>query len=78
MPRKYSVEEIDRMRDALTKRHPIEETFHVSVGGYGDSWPTEETHRRRAERSARVEDELRTYMQNGTEPDELDAPDKEG
>lgn len=54
MQRKYTVDEIDRMRLALIGRHP-----------------TEETYRRRAERQVRVEDELRTYMLNGTDPDEI-------
>ncbi len=76
MQRKYTVDEIDRMRAALTKRHPINESFTVCVGGWDDGpqEPTEETYRRRAERSAHVENELRTYMLNGTDPDEIETP----
>jgi len=70
--RKYSVDEIDRMRAALIKRHPIDETFTVKVGFFDQpSKPSEATYQRRAERSAIVERELRTYMLNGTDPGEL-------
>ncbi len=73
MQRKYTVDEIDRMRLALIGRHPIHEWY--SCGGMGgEAHPTEETYRRRAERQIRVEDELRTYMLNGTDPDEIDTP----
>ena len=69
MQRKYTVDEIDRMRLALIGRHPILEVQTMQVGEC--SHPTEETYRRRAERQVRVEDELRTYMLNGTDPDEI-------
>ena len=69
--RKYSVDEIDRMRAALVKRHPIREVFVCEVGGDNTSEPSEGTYRRRAERAAIVESQLRTFMENGTEPDEL-------
>ena len=74
--RKYSVDELDRMRAALIERHPIREVSFATLG-MGESEPTEETYRRRHEMSARVEDELRTHMLNGTNPDELDVPTKE-
>lgn len=54
---KYSVDEIDRMRDALTRR-------------YGFKWPwvgAAEPY------SRDVEDKLRTYMIGGVTPEELEA-----
>ncbi len=75
MQRKYTVDEIDRMRRALVGRHPIREVMICNVGtGETESRPSEGTNRRRAERQARVEDELRTYMLNGTDPDEIETP----
>lgn len=52
--RKYSVAEIDRMRDYLLQNTD-----------WSGSRPAFE---------ARIEDTLRTYMLNGTEPEELEAP----
>ncbi len=69
MQRKYTVDEIGRMRAALIGRYPVREVQMAQIGEW--SHPTEETYRRRAERQVRVEDEIRTYMLNGTDPDEI-------
>ena len=72
MQRKYTVDEIDRMRLELIKWHPIREVQVCHVGmGEDESHPTEGTLQRRAARAALVEDQLRTYMLNGTDPDEI-------
>jgi len=55
--RKYSVPEIDRMRASLDKRW---RAHHCGILQRGE-WHRE------------VEDELRTYMLNGTDPEELEA-----
>lgn len=56
--RKYSIDEIDRMRFAVGR-------LHFSSGPYN---PRNE--------AARLEDLLRTYMTNGTAPEELEAAAK--
>lgn len=63
--RKYSVAEIDRMRAAIRRTFPpqtysqsINDPYLKSVG---------------PDYSGQVEDRLRTYMLNGTEPEELEA-----
>jgi hypothetical protein len=53
--RKYSISEINRMRNAIAGCYPSGESYRAS------------------ERSAEVEDRLRTHMQNGTDPEELEA-----
>lgn len=53
-PRKYSVNEIDRMRRAIGLSYPMD-------GSYVQ-----------ADRDADIESRLRTYMQNGTDPEELE------
>lgn len=58
--RKYSVEEIDRIRDAVIKRN---EEPHPNP--YGDQDVTAW--------AKRVEERVRTYMLNGTDPEELEA-----
>lgn len=60
--RKYSVQEIDRMRNAVRRQFPM------SWGGLIGMPMTLST-----EYDAQVEDRLRTFMLNGTEPDELDG-----
>jgi hypothetical protein len=52
--RKYSIGEIDRMRNALSV---------LCDTGFAFA---------RMDRNAGIEQKLRTYMQNGTEPDELE------
>ena len=54
--RKYSVKEIDQMRDAINA--------HISITSIAVSFKS-------SERDAQVENELRTYMLNGTDPKEL-------
>lgn len=59
--RKYSIEEIDSMREAIRRRI-----------GYNDN-----NSYRESERAAKVEDELRTHMLNGTSAEDLaDAAQK--
>jgi len=53
--RKYSVAEIDRMRQAIRWSYPCGVPYYEN------------------ERSAEIENRLRTYMQNGTDPKELEA-----
>ena len=53
MKRKYSVAEIDRMRDAVALMVPVRES--------------------NLDRVIEIEERLRTYMANGTEPDELES-----
>jgi hypothetical protein len=62
--RKYSVAEIDRMRAAIRRRFPMKYSGAIGV-------PMKLTD----EYDTQVEDQLRTYMLNGTEPDELDPPE---
>jgi hypothetical protein len=52
MPRKYSIAEIDRMRDAVSLMVPDRATP--------------------SDRIIEIEERLRTYMANGTEPEELE------
>lgn len=65
MERKYSVQEIDRMRMAV--RHQFPMAWSGSIG-----FPMKLTD----EYDGQVEDRLRTYMLNGTDPDELDGGKK--
>lgn len=51
--RKYSVAEIDDMRDSIRWSYPSDTAFYAK------------------ERDADIENRLRTYMQNGTDPEEL-------
>jgi hypothetical protein len=60
--RKYSVTEIDRMRKAIRHQFPL--SYGGAVG---------EPLRLETKYDAHVEDRLRTYMMNGTDPDELDG-----
>ncbi len=70
--RRYTVDEIDRMRAALIRRYPIREVMICKIGFFDQpAEPSEETHRRRAERAAIVESQLQTYMLNGIDPEEL-------
>lgn len=55
MDRKYSLEEIDRMRKDVA-------TLCAHNGGYDPK-----------EQIVKIEERLRTYMANGTEPEELSA-----
>lgn len=52
--RKYTVDEIDAMREALSWR-----LLNIAGG------------RTPAERAAEIEDQLRTHIMNGTDPEEL-------
>ncbi len=52
--RKYTVDELDRMRRAIERCYPSGVPYMA------------------AQRAAEVEDRLRTHMQNGTEPKELE------
>lgn len=68
--RKYSVAEIDAMRATLRERHlPTRVIYHFmgSRAGEAEYIPPY------SELYARAEDELRTYMLGGVEPDELTA-----
>ncbi len=56
--RKYSVAEIDHMRKTVRR-------LIYSMGVTNSQWE---------ESSRIVEDRLRTYMLNGTDPEELDEP----
>jgi hypothetical protein len=56
---KYTVQEIDRMRDALYR---LDGTIHFTT-----STPEAVAQR------AKIEDRLRTHMLNGTSPEELEA-----
>ena len=65
--RKYSVAEIDRMRNALLMRAaPSAPASGVSHVTFGDPW------KERERRETAVEDMLRTYMLGGVEPAELE------
>ena len=64
MIRKYSVAEIDRMRAALKKRHWIQDIMQGE-----DIWMMDARHLRH---DNYIENLLRTYMENGTEPEELE------
>lgn len=64
--RKYSVQEIDRMRKTIRHQFPMIYRTPPGSGGNGPALLTDEY-------DSQVEDRLRTYMLNGTEPDELDA-----
>lgn len=70
-PRKYTVTEIDQMRKRLIERYPIKESASP-LPGESIPIPTDATYRRRMERSVKVEDQLRTYMLNGTDPGEME------
>lgn len=63
--RKYSIAEIDRMRSLIRRQFPSD----VWESGMNFSAPRLIS----LDYSATVEDQLRTYMINGTEPDELEA-----
>lgn len=54
-PKRYSLDEIDRMRHA------------IATGGFFDNGSYKES-----DRTVEVEARLRTYMQNGTSPAELE------
>jgi hypothetical protein len=63
MDRKYSLVEIDAMREAISKRIG-EPTMRASMYMHEyEKWWTDHY--------ARVENELRTHMMNGTDPAEL-------
>ncbi len=62
--RTYTVEEIDRMREALKRRHA---PWHYGIGLFD----VEKGALKRA--FARAEDELRTYMLAGVDPLEVIA-----
>lgn len=57
--RKYSVAEIDRLRDAIRWSYPSGVPFYEK------------------DRNADIEDRLRTYMLNGTDPAELEQQNAE-
>jgi hypothetical protein len=57
MQRKYSLDEIDRMRDALRKALRYQQTTAYREGELFDH----------------AESQLRTCMMNGTDPEELEA-----
>lgn len=61
---KYSVDELDRMRSAIAV-----EIFGHSVSFYMNPGDQREYE---ANRRMQIEDRLRTYMLNGTEPEELE------
>lgn len=67
MARKYSVAEIDHMRLTIRQRFPM---MYCTKPGFGGSGPMVLTD----EYDGQVEDQLRTYMLNGTEPHELEPP----
>lgn len=62
--RKYSIHELDRMRSALHRRRGTNDTLFVNRDEQRAHWDAADVW---------VENQLRTYMLNGTEPDELDA-----
>jgi len=65
--RRYTLAEIDAMREALMKRHWIQDI----VQGETIREMFERYHRR----DLYVESVLRTHMMNGTEPSELIGPE---
>lgn len=73
--RKYSLEEIDRMREALRDLFPT--VWRVGAGGIAvvaDYRPDGTVYSRNTDS---LEDALRTYMLNGTTPEELEAKVRE-
>ena len=74
MERKYSVSEIDKMRKAISTKVWAGVRIVWSADMGGRSWQSEPSVEERAALRARVEDELRTYMLNGTDPEELSCP----
>jgi len=60
--RKYSLDELDRMRRAISVELWPRGTFRGPVFGYVPE----------GEQSLAIEDRLRTYMLNGTTPEELE------
>lgn len=65
--KKYSVAEIDRMRTLVRHLIDAQSTHAVSRGcAVGQSY-------RQTDRIREIEERLRTYMLNGTDPDEIDA-----
>ena len=76
--RKYSVSEIDRMRDALDRREqPYVPYWHRPTSGYQVTFlpPNYEQLDQMgfAHRQERIELILRTYMAAGVEPEEVEA-----
>lgn len=63
--RKYSISEIDRMRAALGTINMRWPPLYFSSEAERDLQPFYD--------AQKIEDQLRTYMQNGTEPEELEA-----
>jgi len=57
--RKYSVSEIDKMREAILRLYPLGVPYRAN------------------ERAADAENRLRTHMQNGTGPEELERAARE-
>lgn len=66
--RYYSVAEIDRMRAAISRKLP--HTVTMSCDAWGGNKTTKVCP---PDHYERVEDQLRTYMLNGTEPEELES-----
>lgn len=69
MSRKYSLDEIDQMRRDIDRIVEGVRHYQWSPSGCFSSGITYNA----AERAAKIEDRLRTYMQNGTDPAELEA-----
>lgn len=65
--RRYTVAEIDRMRETIRRKYPSPASKYPTTAG-----PVRSVHAA-TDFSANIEQELRTYMQNGTEPEELEA-----
>lgn len=71
--RRYSLDEIDRMRAAIiateysNSYHPHLYQYGVVIGHSSESWE-----RQQSEQARRVEDRLRTCMVGGVGPDELE------
>lgn len=63
MQRKYSLDDIEKMRRAISaKLGPRTSSTNMTIGGLSQS-----------EKAAQVEDMLRTYILTGSDPDEMAA-----
>jgi len=70
--RRYSVEEIDMMRSAVWRVHYARNLYFNFGSRYG-GYPSKSGAEIEAAAVRMCEEELRTYMLNGTEPEEVEA-----
>jgi hypothetical protein len=66
--RKYSLAEIDKMREWLKQKNWFQEIYTGETIDLQDA--------RRSRYAAMIEDQLRTYMTNGTDPDEMQLKER--